>query len=72
MIFTHVAPMAQTILDAGFRKAMPHFSAWFERVAAHKDVVAVMGHVKAAAKPVKPQLAKPEAKKEEKKDAAPK
>jgi elongation factor 1-gamma len=73
VIFTHVVPMAQTILDAGFRKAMPHFSAWFERVASHKDVVAVMGHVKPAAKPVKPNLAAPvEKKKEEKKAAAPK
>jgi len=46
----------QTILDGGFRKAMPDFSAWWERVVALPEFVAVCGHVKACQKGVKPQI----------------
>jgi elongation factor 1-gamma len=53
----------QTILDGGFRKAMPDFSAWWERVAALPEFVAIAGNVKACQKAVKPQI-KAEVKKE--------
>ena len=36
----------QTILEAGFRKAMPGYSAWFDRVVAHEDFKGVCGIVK--------------------------
>lgn len=42
------------ILDAGFRKAMPHVSAWFERVSKLPEVIKVAGHVKLPAKGLKP------------------
>ena len=60
----------QTILDAGFRKAMPHYSAWFERVVSQPDFIAVAGAVKSAAKAVKPQIKAEEKKKEEPKKQA--
>merc|ERR1711935_677029 len=50
----HFIGAQQTILDAGFRKAMPDYSAWFERVCALPEFIAVCGNVKSAAKPVKP------------------
>ncbi len=56
----------QTLLDGGFRKAMPKFSAWFERVTALPEFVRVAGNIKVAAKTVKPVI-----KVEEKKAAAP-
>jgi elongation factor 1-gamma len=59
----------QTMLDAGFRKAMPDYGAWFERVVANADFVAVCGAVKSCAKSIKPQIAAPAVKKEEKKQA---
>lgn len=40
-------------LDAGFRKAMPDVSAWFERVSKLPEVVKVAGHVKLPAKGLK-------------------
>lgn len=52
----------QTVLDGGFRKAMGKAAAWFERVMKVPEVVSVLGHVKACAKPMKP-LIKPEEKK---------
>jgi len=62
----------QTILDGGFRKAMPHYSAWFERVMALPEVIAVMGNVKSCAKAVKPQIKAEEKKAAPKQQAAPK
>lgn len=59
----HFIGAQQTILDAGFRKAMPDYSAWFDRVVALDDFKAVCGNVKSAAKGIKPTL-KAEAKKE--------
>lgn len=60
----HFMTAQQTILDAGFRKAMPAYSAWFERVVALPEFIAVCGNVKSAAKAVKPQI-KAEPKKEQ-------
>jgi elongation factor 1-gamma len=57
----------QTLLDGGYRKAMPKFSAWFERVTSLPEFVKVVGNIKVAAKTVKPVI-----KAEEKKVAAPK
>jgi translation elongation factor EF-1beta len=42
------------VLDAGFRKAMPFVSAWFERVAHQSAVIAVCGNVKMCEKQIKP------------------
>lgn len=63
-----IMPM-QTVLDGGFRKAMPDFGAWFDRVVALPEFVAVCGHIKACAKGVKPQI---KAEKKEEKKVAPK
>jgi len=52
-------------LDGGFRKAMPKFSAWFERVTSLPAFVKVAGNIKVAAKTVKPVI------KAEEKKAAP-
>lgn len=41
-------------LDPGFRKAMPHVSAWFERIAKMPEVAQHAGHVKLPAKSIKP------------------
>ena len=65
-----IIPM-QTLLDAGFRKAMPDFGAWFDRCVALPEFIAVCGHIKSCSKSIKPQI-KAEPKKEEKKAAAPK
>ena len=47
----------QLTLDAGFRKAMPHVSAWFERVSKLPQVVKIAGAVKLPAKGLKPATA---------------
>jgi elongation factor 1-gamma len=60
-------PVFQVALDGGFRKAMPNASAWLERIAKVPEVVARLGHVKFAAKALKP-VAPP--KKEEAKPVA--
>lgn len=57
-----------TTLDGGFRKAMPKFAAWFSRVTALPEFVAVAGHIKPCAKALKPVLKAAE-KKEVKKEA---
>ena len=57
------APVFQTLLDGGFRKAAPKTSAWFERVCKLPSVVATHGHIKACAKPLKPMSIKVEVKK---------
>jgi elongation factor 1-gamma len=56
VVATHFIIAQQTILDGGFRKAMGNFAAWFERVAALPDFVAVCGNIKVAQKAVKPQI----------------
>jgi len=58
------------IFDAGFRKAMPHISEWFQRVAAQSAVINVAGCLKMCEKSIKaidasklPQVAAPVVKK---------
>jgi len=63
----HFMNAQQVLIDGGFRKAMPDFSNWFERVVKVDAFVAVAGNVRACAKSVKPTV-----KAEEKKAAAPK
>ena len=56
----------QLVLDTGFTKAAPKACAWFGRVSALPEFVAIMGKIKMAKKSVKPVL-----KVEEKKAAKP-
>ena len=44
----------QTVLDAGFRKAMGNVSAWFERVMGLPSFVKVFGRVRMCDKALKP------------------
>lgn len=67
VVASHFITAQQTILDGGFRKAMPDYSNWFERVVALPEFVAVCGHVKSCSKAIKPQIKQEEKKKEEKK-----
>lgn len=60
---------AGTFLDGGFKKAMPKWAAWFERVCKLPQWVAVFGHVKFAAKPIAPKFAEGEKKAEKAKPA---
>jgi elongation factor 1-gamma len=60
----------QVVLDAGFRKAMPHVAAWMERFFKLPEVVKRMGNVKFCQKQIKAVFA--EKKKEEMKQAPPK
>jgi len=62
----HFMNAQQVLIDAGFRKAMPDFSNWFERVVKLEAFVAVAGNVRACAKSVKPTV------KAEEKKVAPK
>jgi len=43
------------VFDAGFRKAMPHLTDWFQRVAAQSAVIAHCGCMKMCEKAMKPQ-----------------
>lgn len=49
-----LAPAFQTILDAGFRKAHPNLSGWFERWSRHQPVVKRFGAIHACQKSLKP------------------
>ena len=49
----------QTVLDAGFRKAMPNLSAWFERWSQHAPVVKRHGRIQACHKALKPAAGGP-------------
>ena len=49
-----LAPAFQTILDAGFRKAHPNLSGWFERWSQHQPVVKRHGAIRACQKSLKP------------------
>jgi elongation factor 1-gamma len=53
----------QTVLDAGFRKAMTNFTNWATKLFSLPEFVARLGHTKFAAKAIKPVLE--EKKKEE-------
>jgi len=51
------APLAigfATVLDAGFRKAMPHMTAWFEKMGKLPLVAKTCGFVRFCDKAVKP------------------
>ena len=62
--------MFQTILDAGFRKAMKNVGPWASRVYSHEAIVKILGQIRMCEKPLKPVLVVE--KKEEKKKEAPK
>jgi len=53
-LFTSVMGPFSTTLDAGFRKAMPHVAAWFERVANQSAVLNTCGVTRLCEKPIKP------------------
>ena len=53
----------QLVLDTGFAKAAPKACAWFGRVSALPEFVAIMGKIKMAKKSVKPVLKVEEKKK---------
>ena len=55
-VATQLVFAMQCVLDGGFRKAMPDLSAWFERVCALPDWVAINGKIKACQKGIKPQI----------------
>jgi hypothetical protein len=57
----------QTILDGGFRKAMPNAASWVERITKLPEAVKRIGHVKFAQKALKANTTT--APKEEKKQA---
>lgn len=56
-VAVQLIPLFQTILDGGFRKAMGNVSSWIESLVKLPEVVARMGHVKFAAKAIKPTFA---------------
>ena len=75
----------QTVLDAGFRKAMGKLTSWAEKIFSSPECVKVLGKIQMCAKPIKPscvadvvvkkeEKAAPAAKKEvaKKEDAKPK
>jgi len=44
----------QTVLDGGFRKAVPNLAAWFANFIAHQPVIRRMGRIQLCAKALKP------------------
>lgn len=47
-----------TNIDAGFRKAIPHLTKYYETVRSHDAIVKVFGKARFAGKGIKPQIAK--------------
>ena len=45
------------VLDAEFRKTVPHVTAWFERISKKEEVIKVAGHVKLVEHALKPATA---------------
>lgn len=45
-----------TVLDAGFRKAIPNLTKWYESVRNHEEIVAVLGKPRYCGKALKPKL----------------
>jgi len=43
----------QTVFDAGFRKGMPHLTAWFQRCISHPSFIRQLGHIKMTEKAFK-------------------
>lgn len=71
-IAIQLIPLYQTILDAGFRKAMGNVGTWLESFVRLPEVVRRVGHVKFAAKAIKVAFAAaPVAPKKEEVKAAP-
>jgi len=66
----------QLVFDAGFRKAMPNLTSWFERFCQEPTIIKRFGHIKSCKKAMKagaagpPGNAKPTPKKEEAKPVA--
>jgi elongation factor 1-gamma len=54
--FTTLVIPFQVALDAGFQKAMPNVTAWFQRIAKIPEVVKRMGNIKMASKTIKPNF----------------
>lgn len=52
-IAVQLIPVYQTVLDAGFRKAMPNVAAWIENFIKLPEVVRRIGNVKFSAKAIK-------------------
>ena len=48
-----LVPMYQTVLDSGFRKAMPHATLWIEKLISLPEVAARIGNVKFTVKGLK-------------------
>jgi len=46
VLSTAFIPCFQTVLDAGFRKGMPNFSAWFAKCMANQGFINVVGIIK--------------------------
>lgn len=65
-------PLYQTILDAGFRKAMPNVASWLETLVKLPEVVRRVGNVKFAGKAIKATHVLEKKKEEPKPAAAPK
>ncbi|TNV78773.1 hypothetical protein FGO68_gene1083 [Halteria grandinella] len=65
-------PLYQTILDAGFRKAMPNVGTWLEALVKLPEVVRRVGNVKFAGKAIKATHVLEKKKEEPKPAAAPK
>jgi len=77
VVFTALANPFSLVLDAGFRKAMPHASAWFVKMSKLPVIVRTFGYVKMCDKPYKPVdpskcVAVPVSEKKEEVKAAPK
>ena len=53
-VFLSAFPAMELALDAGFRKACPHFAAWYERITKMPETIQVAGHIKLPAKGLKP------------------
>jgi elongation factor 1-gamma len=68
-VVLQLIPIYQTVLDGGFRKAMPNVTNWLDSIVKLPEVVARIGAVKFTQKALKPILAE---KKEEVKAAPPK
>lgn len=52
-VAVQLIPLYQTILDAGFRKAMPNVAAWLETLTKLPEVIRRVGNVKFCAKSIK-------------------
>ena len=71
LVATAMLVPLQTILDAGFRKAMGQVTTWAQKIFDQPESVKIIGKIQMCAKPLKPVcILDPVVKKEEKKAAA--